>query len=207
MFQPVRSKRFAPQVTHDTTYYLKCMLGGVLSCGPTHTAFTPVDVAKCNMQTDPSKYNGLIESLTTIAKEEGLGSVWKGWLPTLLGYSAQVGGFSLCVDCTVIPLPYCRAPIKLIFFFLLSSQLYDNHNMYGISIYACVERGVMSNQNLEVQVFSHHTLYKRLCKNGSTRSDQRFFRFRDVTRVKSRDLLHTLYHGTKPATLLSPPQS
>lgn len=44
-------------VPHDAAYYLKCALGGVLSCGPTHTALTPLDVAKCNMQTDPGKYN------------------------------------------------------------------------------------------------------------------------------------------------------
>jgi hypothetical protein len=34
---------------HDTAYYIKCMLGGVLSCGLTHTLVTPLDVAKCNM--------------------------------------------------------------------------------------------------------------------------------------------------------------
>lgn len=89
-FQLVRSKPVASQMTHDTDYYVKCMFGGVLSCGPTHTAFTPLDVAKCNMQTNPRKYKGLIGSLTTIVREEGLGSAWKGWLPTLLGYSAQV---------------------------------------------------------------------------------------------------------------------
>ncbi|CAM9390488.1 unnamed protein product [Sphacelaria rigidula] len=65
------------------------MLGGLVSCGPTHTAFTPLDVAKCNIQTDSTKYTGLLGSLKTIVDEEGLGGVWKGWLPTLLGYSAQ----------------------------------------------------------------------------------------------------------------------
>lgn len=49
----------AGPVAHDTAYYLTCALGGVLSCGPTHTALTPLDVAKCNMQADPSKYTGL----------------------------------------------------------------------------------------------------------------------------------------------------
>jgi len=37
-------------VPHDISYYIKCMGGGVLSCGLTHTAVTPLDVAKCNMQ-------------------------------------------------------------------------------------------------------------------------------------------------------------
>lgn len=50
---------------HDNPYYLKCMLGGVLSCGLTHTAVTPLDVAKCNMQFNPAKYKGLIGARST----------------------------------------------------------------------------------------------------------------------------------------------
>lgn len=38
------------QVVHDNIYYLKCMVGGVLSCGLTHTAVVPLDIAKCKMQ-------------------------------------------------------------------------------------------------------------------------------------------------------------
>jgi len=37
--------RYAGHVPHDTSYYLKCMLGGVLSCGLTHTAVTPYVIA------------------------------------------------------------------------------------------------------------------------------------------------------------------
>ena len=50
---------------------------------------TPLDVAKCNMQVDPSKYKGLVGSIGTIAKEEGSVALFKGWLPTLIGYSLQ----------------------------------------------------------------------------------------------------------------------
>lgn len=64
-------------------------MGGVLSCGLTHLAVTPLDVAKCNMQVDPTKYKGLSGTISTIMKEEGMGGLLKGWLPTLLGYSAQ----------------------------------------------------------------------------------------------------------------------
>ncbi len=74
---------------HTTDFYLKCMGGGVLSCGLTHLAVTPLDVAKCNMQVNPAKYKGLIGSIKTIMAEEGGGALLKGWLPTLLGYSAQ----------------------------------------------------------------------------------------------------------------------
>eukprot|EP00004_Rigifila_ramosa_P015099 TRINITY_DN348_c0_g1_i1.p1 TRINITY_DN348_c0_g1~~TRINITY_DN348_c0_g1_i1.p1 ORF type:complete len:357 (+),score=68.54 TRINITY_DN348_c0_g1_i1:41-1072(+) len=81
--------RYAGAVPHTTSYYLKCCFGGVLSCGLTHLAVTPLDVTKCNMQVNPQKYKGLVSGLSTIVKEEGAMAVWKGWLPTLLGYSAQ----------------------------------------------------------------------------------------------------------------------
>lgn len=42
--------RFAGPVPHDLNYYSKCMLGGILACGLTHAAITPLDVTKCNMQ-------------------------------------------------------------------------------------------------------------------------------------------------------------
>lgn len=42
--------RYAGHVPHDTSYYAKCLLGGVLACGITHTAICPLDVTKCNMQ-------------------------------------------------------------------------------------------------------------------------------------------------------------
>jgi solute carrier family 25 phosphate transporter 3 len=65
------------------------MIAGVLSCGGTHTAICPLDVVKCNMQTNPGKYKGLLGGMKTIMAEEGAMAVWKGWLPTALGYSAQ----------------------------------------------------------------------------------------------------------------------
>lgn len=32
---------------HDASYYGKCMIGGLLACGLTHAAITPLDVVKC----------------------------------------------------------------------------------------------------------------------------------------------------------------
>lgn len=81
--------RFAHEPHHTTDFYLKCCMGGILSCGLTHLAVTPLDVAKCNMQVDPAKYKGLMGAISTISKEEGASALFKGWLPTLLGYSAQ----------------------------------------------------------------------------------------------------------------------
>lgn len=80
-----------PAIPHTTSYYLKCVVGGILSCGLTHMAVCPLDVVKCNMQVNPEKYKGLVSGLKLCIKEEGTGTagIWKGWLPTLLGYSAQ----------------------------------------------------------------------------------------------------------------------
>lgn len=40
---------------------MACSLGGIVACGLTHTAVTPLDVVKCNMQTDPKNYTGIAQ--------------------------------------------------------------------------------------------------------------------------------------------------
>lgn len=35
---------------YSPAYFTACTVGGMLSCGVTHTAVTPLDVLKCNMQ-------------------------------------------------------------------------------------------------------------------------------------------------------------
>lgn len=74
---------------HNTIYYLKCMFGGILSCGLTHTAVVPLDVVKCKMQVFPEKYKGLIPGIKTVVAEEGVAGLRLGWAPTLIGYSMQ----------------------------------------------------------------------------------------------------------------------
>ncbi|ETV64831.1 hypothetical protein H257_18347 [Aphanomyces astaci] len=81
--------RFSHAVPHDASYYAKCMIAGVLSCGATHTFITPLDVVKCNMQVTPGKYSGLVQGLKLVAAEEGTAALFKGWAPTAIGYSAQ----------------------------------------------------------------------------------------------------------------------
>jgi len=81
--------RYAGHVPHNNSYYAKCLVGGVLACGLTHALITPLDVTKCNMQVSPGKYKGLVSGLKTIMAEEGAAAVWKGWFPTLVGYSMQ----------------------------------------------------------------------------------------------------------------------
>ena len=38
------------EIPHDASYYFKCMIGGVLSCGITHTVICPLDIIKCRKQ-------------------------------------------------------------------------------------------------------------------------------------------------------------
>jgi hypothetical protein len=35
---------------HDMSYYAKCMMGGILSCGLTHMVVCPLDIVKCRKQ-------------------------------------------------------------------------------------------------------------------------------------------------------------
>lgn len=35
---------------YSPAFYAASTIGGILSCGPTHTAVTPLDLVKCNMQ-------------------------------------------------------------------------------------------------------------------------------------------------------------
>ncbi|KAH7105008.1 mitochondrial carrier [Auriculariales sp. MPI-PUGE-AT-0066] len=81
--------RFTGPVPHDFSYYSKCMLGGALACGLTHAAITPLDVAKCNMQVNGAKYKGTFQTIGLLRAEEGSRGLWKGFGPTLVGYSAQ----------------------------------------------------------------------------------------------------------------------
>ena len=40
-------------------YFMLCGLGGILSCGITHTMVTPLDLVKCRIQVDPAKYKSV----------------------------------------------------------------------------------------------------------------------------------------------------
>merc|ERR1711912_137 len=73
----------------DSKYYALRGLGGVLSCGITHTAVVPLDLVKCRIQVDPAKYGGLINGFKVTMAESSLREFGKGWAPTLIGYSMQ----------------------------------------------------------------------------------------------------------------------
>lgn len=70
-------------------YYLKCAIGGALSCGLTHTAVVPLDLVKCRIQVDGAKYKNISNGFKVSIAEEGARGLAKGWAPTLIGYSIQ----------------------------------------------------------------------------------------------------------------------
>ncbi|CAM8971186.1 unnamed protein product [Rhodiola kirilowii] len=74
---------------YSPDFYMACTAGGVLSCGLTHMAVTPLDLVKCNMQIDPTKFKSIKSGFEVLLKEQGLKGFFKGWVPTLFGYSAQ----------------------------------------------------------------------------------------------------------------------
>ncbi|KAL2835099.1 mitochondrial carrier domain-containing protein [Aspergillus cavernicola] len=70
-------------------YYAACIVGGLMACGLTHTAVTPLDLVKCRRQVDPSLYKSNMDAFRKIRGAEGLRGVVTGWSPTFFGYSAQ----------------------------------------------------------------------------------------------------------------------
>ncbi|KAF8475913.1 mitochondrial carrier domain-containing protein [Kalaharituber pfeilii] len=74
---------------YSAKYYTACTFGGLLACGFTHTAVTPLDLVKCRRQVDANLYKGNMEAWKLIGKAEGFRGIMTGWSPTFFGYSAQ----------------------------------------------------------------------------------------------------------------------
>ncbi len=70
-------------------FYALCGLGGIISCGTTHTAIVPLDLVKCRMQVDGQKYKSLSQGFRITIKEDGVRGLARGWAPTFFGYSMQ----------------------------------------------------------------------------------------------------------------------
>ncbi|XP_058213808.1 mitochondrial phosphate carrier protein 1, mitochondrial-like isoform X3 [Rhododendron vialii] len=70
-------------------YYGLCTIGGMLSAGTTHLAITPLDVLKVHMQVNPVKYHSISSGFSTLWKEQGPSSLWRGWSGKFFGYGVQ----------------------------------------------------------------------------------------------------------------------
>lgn len=77
---------------HDFEYYKKCVLGGILACGFTHTGIVTMDLIKCKKQINPTIYKSMADGIRTIKMQEGTRGLFVGWLPTFIGYSLQGAG-------------------------------------------------------------------------------------------------------------------
>ncbi|KAG5419215.1 PIC2 [Candida metapsilosis] len=72
-------------------YYAACTLGGIIACGPTHSAVTPLDLVKCRRQVDGHLYKSNMQGWKTILKTKG-DSIFTGIGATFIGYSFQGAG-------------------------------------------------------------------------------------------------------------------
>ncbi|KAI0394813.1 mitochondrial phosphate carrier protein [Xylariaceae sp. FL0594] len=70
-------------------FYAAATFGGLLACGVTHTAVTPLDLVKCRRQVDSKLYKGNFQAWSMIYRKEGIRGIFTGWSPTFFGYSAQ----------------------------------------------------------------------------------------------------------------------
>jgi len=82
---------------YSPTYFAACGFGGIISCGVTHGLMTPLDLVKCNAQTNPKEFPGAIAGIRAIYSGKvthlgfgsGLSGLAKGWAPTFIGYGLQ----------------------------------------------------------------------------------------------------------------------
>jgi solute carrier family 25 phosphate transporter 3 len=77
---------------YSREYYYTCTLGGIMACGPTHSAVTPLDLVKCRRQVNSALYKSNLDGWRTILKTEGFGGIWTGVGATFIGYSFQGAG-------------------------------------------------------------------------------------------------------------------
>lgn len=79
----------------SSKYYALCGVGGLLSCGITHTLVTPLDMVKCRIQTNPAKYKSIVNGFrvttwTSIIQDQYLISV------LYLGFNCRWGYARAC---------------------------------------------------------------------------------------------------------------
>jgi len=93
-FKPAASNAQYSCEAGSLKFYMLCGVGGMLSCGLTHTLVVPLDLVKCRLQVDKAKYKNLGTGFKLTLAEDGVKGLAKGWAPTLLGYSVQgIGKF------------------------------------------------------------------------------------------------------------------
>lgn len=96
MFAPAEAVKGKVEL-YSRDFFALCGLGGILSCGLTHWAVTPIDLVKCNAQANPKEFPNLSNGVKTIWSGEGakygfksgIVGLFKGGGPTIIGYGIQ----------------------------------------------------------------------------------------------------------------------
>ncbi|KAJ1674501.1 Cu/Pi carrier, partial [Spiromyces aspiralis] len=79
----------SPIEINSAKYFYTCAVGGALACGLTHAFTTPLDLVKCRLQVDKTLYKGIFDGWKQIFKTQGVGGLYTGFGPTLIGYTLQ----------------------------------------------------------------------------------------------------------------------
>jgi len=74
---------------YSAKYYAACTFGGLMACGLTHWAVTPLDLVKCRRQVDSKLYTGNVDGWRKIMRTSGVRGIYTGGSPTFFGYSVQ----------------------------------------------------------------------------------------------------------------------
>merc|ERR1711971_722887 len=90
----------------STKYFTLCALGGVLSCGITHTAVTPLDLVKCRLQVDKEKYKNLGNGFKLTMGEENAYLYMTGL------YLAASASAEFLADIALSPMEACKVRIQ-----------------------------------------------------------------------------------------------
>ena len=72
--------------TLDLATYSGFALSGLIGCSATHAVLVPIDVVKTRLQTDPDRYDGVLDGAKVILQEEGVRALFLGAEATLAGY-------------------------------------------------------------------------------------------------------------------------
>jgi solute carrier family 25 phosphate transporter 3 len=70
-------------------YFALCVLAGLLSSGITHIVTVPLDLVKCRIQVNPTKYKSTVNGFKVTINEDGTRGLVKGWAAIACGYSIR----------------------------------------------------------------------------------------------------------------------
>jgi solute carrier family 25 phosphate transporter 3 len=85
-FGPLSSKPLSRQRKLSLDVYALLGISGGLGCASTHTLVIPLDVVKTRLQTNPGRYDSVLDGAMKIAYDEGLDGLFLGMQATVVGY-------------------------------------------------------------------------------------------------------------------------